>query len=201
MDFYTPKRPAMLPGRVLLRLLLLTICSFATLIALAQNNGRISGTVLDKTTQKAISNATVWVKGSTKSAITDTNGVFRITDIPVKTYSVEVSLTGYQTTTLYNIILNAGNEYTVNTELEPQVSELRAVVVSKNRRTAKAATLESPLSVQRLTLEEIRSNPGGNFDISKAIQALPGVGGGAEGAVSATISSSAVAHPMKTSII
>lgn len=171
----------MLPGSVLLRLSLLISCSFATLITLAQNNGRISGTVLDKTTQKAIANATVRVKGSTQAAITDTNGVFRITDIPVKTYSVEVSATGYQTTTLYNIILNAGNEYTVTIEMEPQVSELTAVVVSNNRRTAKAATLESPLSVQRLTLEEIRSNPGGNFDISKAIQALPGVGGGAEG--------------------
>jgi hypothetical protein len=31
--------------------------------------------------------------------------------------------------------------------------------------------------VQRLTTEEIRSNPGGNFDISRVIQALPGVSG------------------------
>lgn len=191
----------MLPVRWLLRFLSLTICSFSALITLAQNNGRISGTVLDKTTQKAIANATVRVKGSTKAAITDTNGVFRITDIPVKTYSIEVSITGYQTATLYNIILNAGNEYTVNIELEPKVNELTAVVVSNNRRTAKAATLESPLSVQRLTLEEIRSNPGGNFDISKAIQALPGVGGGAEGVVSVMISLSAAGLPMKMCII
>ncbi|MEO5999829.1 MAG: TonB-dependent receptor plug domain-containing protein, partial [Chitinophagaceae bacterium] len=47
--------------------------------------------------------------------------------------------------------------------------------------TAAAATIESPLSVQRLTTEEIRSNPGGNFDISKVIQSLPGVGGGVGG--------------------
>ena len=32
-----------------------------------------------------------------------------------------------------------------------------------------------------MTTEEIKSNPGGDFDISKVIQALPGVGGGAQG--------------------
>jgi outer membrane receptor protein involved in Fe transport len=54
-------------------------------------------------------------------------------------------------------------------------------VIRANRRTAAAATIESPLSVQRLTTEVIRSNPGGNFDISKVIQTLPGVGGGVGG--------------------
>jgi len=55
------------------------------------------------------------------------------------------------------------------------------VVIRSGRRTAAAATIESPLSVQRLTTEEIRSNPGGNFDISKVIQTLPGVGSGVGG--------------------
>ncbi len=171
----------MFPAARLWRMFLIVIGSMTAFVTYAQDNGRISGTVLDKRTQKAISGAAVSIKGSTKAALTDTNGLFRITGIPVKTYTIEIRATGYQLLSLYNIILSAGNEYTVNIELEPQVTELAAVVVSNNRRTAKAATLESPLSVQRLTLEEIRSNPGGNFDISKAIQALPGVGGGAEG--------------------
>ena len=62
-----------------------------------------------------------------------------------------------------------------------RLHRLSEVVVRSNRRTAAAATIESPLSVQRLTTEEIRSNPGGNFDISKVIQTLPGVGGGVGG--------------------
>ncbi len=35
--------------------------------------------------------------------------------------------------------------------------------------------------MQRLTTEDIKANPGGNFDISKVIQSLPGVGGGVGG--------------------
>lgn len=171
----------MFPAARFWRMFLIVISSMTAVVTYAQDNGRISGTVLDKRTQKPISGAAVSIKGSNKAALTDTNGLFRITGIPVKTHTIEARATGYQLLSLYNIILSAGNEYTVTIELEPQVTELAAVVVSNNRRTAKAATLESPLSVQRLTLEEIRSNPGGNFDISKAIQALPGVGGGAEG--------------------
>jgi hypothetical protein len=41
--------------------------------------------------------------------------------------------------------------------------------------SAAVATVETPLSTQSLSTEEIKSNPGGNFDISKVIQSLPGV--------------------------
>ena len=54
------------------------------------------------------------------------------------------------------------------------------MVVSENR-SVRIASVETPLSVQNLSVEEIKSNPGGNFDISKVIQTLPGVGGGQQG--------------------
>lgn len=38
----------------------------------------------------------------------------------------------------------------------------------------------TPMSTKKLTSEEIKSNPGGNFDVSKVIQVLPGVSGGAQ---------------------
>ena len=77
--------------------------------------------------------------------------------------------------------MTSGNENTFTIELEPAINVLSAVTVTSRRNTAKATTLESPLSIQRLTAEDIKANPGGNFDISKVIQSLPGVGGGAAG--------------------
>jgi hypothetical protein len=149
--------------------------------AKSQNNGRISGTVVDKTTQKPINSVSVTLDGSNKGGITDSNGVFRITGLDLKTYNIEFTISGYTKKILFNIVITSGNEKNINVELEPKVSALSEVVVSINKRTARAATLETPLSVQRLTAEEIESNPGGNFDISKVIQTLPGVGGGAQG--------------------
>ncbi len=155
--------------------LLISFCSYA------QNNGRISGTVVDKSSQKPQSNVSIRLEGSTNGTISDSNGVFRITGIEWRTYNITFSSVGYKTQTVYNIIINAGYENTINAELEPDALALSEVVIKSNKRTVRAATLETPLSVQRLTSEEIRSNPGGNFDISKVIQALPGVGGGAQG--------------------
>lgn len=157
-------------------------CLLCSVISLqAQQNGRISGKIIDQSTQKVISGANISLDGSGKGAQSDSLGFFRINQVPLKSYNLSVSLVGYKKVKLFNLVLNAGNELFVTIELSPETQELNEVVVTQNRKSAKVATLESPLSVQRLTTEEIKSNPGGNFDISKVIQTLPGVGGGAQG--------------------
>jgi outer membrane receptor for ferrienterochelin and colicin len=161
-------------------LLVLPLLLFAQ-DAFSQTNGSISGKVIDKLTQKPLPYTNIVLEGTNKGVIADSNGVFRITGIDFKTYNITLTRVGYKSERLYNININAGNEIYVNVELEPTASDLTEVVVKANKRTARAATLETPLSVQRLTTEEIKANPGGNFDISKVIQSLPGVGGGVGG--------------------
>ena len=163
------------------KIVVFSIFSLSILTTTAQNNGRLSGVVVDKLTQKILPNVSVSIEGIAKGAIADTNGIFRIIGIPLKTYNIIFSLVGYKKQTLFNVVINAGNENNFNVELEQSGGALTEVLVKTNKRTARAATLETPLSVQRLTTEEIKSNPGGNFDISKVIQSLPGVGGGAGG--------------------
>ncbi|MFC4230967.1 TonB-dependent receptor domain-containing protein [Parasediminibacterium paludis] len=163
--------------------LILLFCTYFSSISFiqAQQLGSISGSVIDKQTQKPLGNASVVLLGSSNAAITDTTGVFRIKDIKVKTYNIQVLLVGYKPQTLFNVDINVGNENNITIELEPTVDNLKEIVVKANKKSVKAATLENPLSVQRLTTEEIKANPGGNFDISKVIQTLPGVGGGQGG--------------------
>ena len=163
------------------KIVVFSIFSLSILTTTAQNNGRLSGVVVDKLTQKILPNVSVSIEGIAKGVIADTNGIFRITGIPLKTYNIIFSLVGYKKQILFNVVINAGNENNFNVELEQSGGALTEVLVKTNKRTARAATLETPLSVQRLTTEEIKSNPGGNFDISKVIQSLPGVGGGAGG--------------------
>ncbi len=147
----------------------------------AQDNGRLSGRVVDRGTQRPLPGISVSLQGTGIGTSTDSAGVFRFTGVGETSYSVNFSGIGYKPQTIFNIVLNAGNEINLNIELDPATESLTEVVVQSNRRTAVASSIESPLSVQRLTTEEIRSNPGGNFDISKVIQALPGVGGGVAG--------------------
>jgi outer membrane cobalamin receptor len=147
----------------------------------AQNTGKLSGTVLDKLTQKPISLVSITLSGTKYGTVTDSAGNFRLNNIPVGTYNVEAAYIGYRRQVVHNIIISAGNENNIAIEIEPEPSSLASVTVTGRRNSVRAASLENPLSVQRLTTENIKSNPGANFDISKVIQSLPGVGGGPGG--------------------
>jgi outer membrane receptor for ferrienterochelin and colicin len=167
--------------QVLRKWMLLLIGNVLSLVVLAQGVASISGSVLDKNTQQVIAGATLKLQPGNKTTTTDGNGNFRIAGITPGSYQLILTAVGFQPQTLSNLVLNSGNETTLSIEMEAAVKELANVVVSGRKNSVKATTLESPLSVQRLTTEDIKTNPGGNFDISRVIQSLPGVGGGVGG--------------------
>ena len=158
----------------ILSTLILLTCSFSILHS--QNVGVLAGSVKDKITQEALIGVTLMVDGTTLGSVTDVNGNFRIGDIPAKSYNITASYLGYAPQTRFNVVVTSGNTNFLNFELEPSSNTLNAVVISENR-SVRVASLETPLSIQNLSVEEIKSNPGGNFDISRVVQALPGVGG------------------------
>jgi len=147
----------------------------------AQVTGAIGGTIVNRNNQQPLVGITIEVKPGEKKGISDSLGNFRIAGIQPGSYSISFSAIGYQSKTISNLVITSGNETSLQVELEPEIKQLSTIVVSSRKNTAKVATIESPLSIQRLTTEDIKANPGGNFDISKVIQSLPGVGGGIGG--------------------
>ncbi len=149
----------------------------------AQNTpqARISGYAIDKNTLKPIPGISIKLESTNKGTTTDSTGFFRITNITPGSYNISFSILNYNAKTINNVVLTSGNETTISVELEMAAKKLDEIVITNRRNSAKATSLESPLSVQRMTTEEIKRNPGGNFDISKVIQSLPGVGGGVGG--------------------
>jgi outer membrane receptor for ferrienterochelin and colicin len=160
-------------NRYILSLLFITLSACPVF---AQNKGIIAGTVIDKSTQLPLDAVSVKVENTEWGAVTDSLGRFRISNINPKSYNIVFSKVGYKAYTIYNIVLTSGNENSITVELEEEIKSIGEITVT-GKRTAKVATLETPLSVQRLTTEEIKANPGGNFDISRVINTLPGVGG------------------------
>jgi hypothetical protein len=157
----------------MLRSLLIFIAFIACSIVSAQN-GSISGVVIDKNAQTPLVGATVVLENTSLGAISDVDGKFYIERIQPGTYNVNISLLNFLPVQLFNVVVTNGNTNTFSIELERSSEQMNTLEIK--RYTYGKAT-ETPLSVQSLTAEEIRSNPGGNFDISKVIQALPGVGG------------------------
>ncbi|GGG28189.1 TonB-dependent receptor [Pontibacter amylolyticus] len=150
-------------------LLLLPALSFA-------QSGVITGTVRDANTKEALIGVSVQVVGAQLGTVTNENGAYRIDNIPLGSYTLQSSYIGYQALSKFNVNVTSGNAQIINFELVPATSQLGEVeVVARRRQSAAIADIVTPLSVQSLSTEEIRSNPGGNFDISKVVQVLPGV--------------------------
>ena len=136
----------------------------------------LTGTVTDKDTQSPLVGVSVTVVGSDPfvGVVTDSTGSFRL-EVPPGSYTLSASYIGYEEVKKFNIVLTSGNASVIHFELSEMSTTLGEVVVRAGP-SAAVATIETPLSVQSLSTEEIKSNPGGNFDISKVIQSLPGVG-------------------------
>ncbi|HEU4470860.1 MAG TPA: TonB-dependent receptor [Flavisolibacter sp.] len=162
-----------------LSLLFSFITLFACWQAEAQNSGSLSGFVINAANKQPLQGSTIVVQPGGQSAISDSLGRYRITGIPAGPYTISASNVGFAGESRFNVVITSGNENEISFELQPAAAGLAEVTIRSNRRTARANTLETPLSVQRLTAEEIKANPGGNFDISRVVNSLPGVGGSA----------------------
>lgn len=144
--------------------------------AIAQKMGNVIGTVEDMDTHERLIGVSISVNGTSFATLTDSTGTFRL-NVPVGTYTINASSVGYQKFTQYNIEVSSGNDRIMHFELQPEAAQLEGVTITVNRSASATATdMITPMSVQKLTSQEIKSNPGGNFDVSKVVQTLPGVG-------------------------
>ena len=160
-----------------MHLLKIVFFLFLSAEASAQQKGAVNGSVRDAGNAKPIEGATVAIEQLNQSAVADTLGKYSFINLRPGTYSLTVTALGYSTQTKFNIPITNGNSNEISFELQRVQETLGEVTVRGIRRSARATSLETPLSVQRLTTEEIKSNPGGNFDISRVVQSLPGITG------------------------
>ena len=155
---------------------------FFSSLLFSQTKGVIVGKVSDENTEEPLAFAKVFIEGLQLGTSTELDGTYRL-EVPTGSYTVKVTYQGYNDLKKYNIAVNSGNPQVINFRLSSMTTEFDEVqIIYNTSEMAKTTDMVTPLSVQKLTAEEIKSNPGGNFDVSKVVQTLPGVGGSAGGA-------------------
>lgn len=137
--------------------------------------GEIRGQVKNSSTNEAISFANILIQGTTNGTTSDDRGNFRLSALKPGYYSLQISYLGFKTRTILDIQVLGSRPAIVNVELEEDVRKLEAVEIKASPYTRLE---ESPVSINTLGVSEIQRNPGGNRDISKAVQSLPGVSSG-----------------------
>jgi hypothetical protein len=153
----------------------LFIALLFTTIIFAQSVGKLNGYVKDARSQQGLEGVQVTLEGSGQTSISDSNGYYHFSSIPTQTYSVKASLVGYSTQTQYNVIITSGNANNINFFLQPEGKDLGEVKIKGRQQFNKQ--IETPLSINSLSAQEVKSFPGANFDIVKVAQSLPGVSG------------------------
>ncbi len=155
----------------IMRVFLLTFGLLLTSWASAQVI--IQGKVVDVVSRKPLSGAKVQVDKQESTAITSSEGTFTISNVEPGYHTVSVSLDGYETESSAEMLFTYDKSPFVNLEMQSLASGVGEVTIRKNNIQKREA--ESPVSSQKLSIREIERNPGGNRDISKIIQSLPGV--------------------------
>ena len=140
--------------------------------SIAQTTGQFSGRVLDQQTQLPIPGVTVLLEGTVIGVVTNDEGYFSFEDIPPRTYNLVVRHLGYQSQTVFNIIVKTFGTPLLQILMEESSDALDEIVVFQSPfRTS----IETPLSTQTFSAVEIETYPGGNNDITKVIQSMPGI--------------------------
>ena len=134
--------------------------------------GIIRGTVFDAITNDPIPFASVVLEGASSGALTDFDGVCELEGVPAGLRNVTVSFVGYESKTVFEIEVTPARPAVLRVALKEQAVAIEAAEVVADRRATQA---EAPLSVRSLGTNEIKRNPGGGRDISRAIRTLPGV--------------------------
>ena len=138
----------------------------------SQNIGSINGKVTDSESGLPLEGATVIVENSNFFTVTDENGYFQIPDLPTTSYNVTARFIGFKSQTKFNVIVKSVGNQSLDYTLSPMNELLDEVILMES---PFKTSIETPLSTQTFSAVEIETYPGGNNDITRVIQSLPGI--------------------------
>lgn len=149
---------------------LILACLASTFAVFSQ--GKISGRVIDASTREVLSSVNIIIAGTTIGTTTKDDGTFELRNAPLGYIKVQASYLGYKTLLSNDYLVTQEKTPYIFIELEEESSSLDEIVI---KRKLFKKNIESPLSLKSLGLAEIEKIPGGNRDILKVLQSLPGV--------------------------
>jgi outer membrane receptor protein involved in Fe transport len=134
----------------------LVFANCLTIAAFSQSS-IISGKIENQKSSESITAVSVTIKGEDGGTFSDDNGNFKVTVTQKLPVTLMISAVGYTTKEL--VVSNAAEHQVVT--LEPNNSLGQEVVISASRVSQKM--LESPVSIERISAQNIRNAPAANF--------------------------------------
>ncbi|MDB4088290.1 TonB-dependent receptor [Flavobacteriales bacterium] len=148
------------------------------------NAQTISGKIADKGSGEDLPFALVYVKGSTKGTTSNVYGFYSLSispeDIKNGKVTIVFSFTGYEKTEME---IEISSDVTLNIRLQSSSTRLTEFTVEATKSKEVEELRSTKMSTDKLEMEQMKTLPsiGGEVDIIKIAQLLPGIQGGTEG--------------------
>jgi hypothetical protein len=146
-------------------------CLFLYIFGLGQN-GSIQGRVFDASNNDPLPFTNIIIYNTSIGATSDLDGNFSFTGLEPGYVRLAATSVGYEDYVSEDILVTNSKSLFIEIPMIEKSIELEEVVVRASPFRRKE---ESPVSMRSLDISEIEKNPGGNRDISRVIQSLPGV--------------------------
>jgi hypothetical protein len=159
-------------------LLALGTCILASSSTFGQEFTQVlRGTVKDSETQVPIPFATISIHSleTPIGTTSDTNGVFRLEDVPVGRHDVQVSFVGYETQVIPELMLTSGKEIVLEIGLKEKVTQMEEVVIKAYTKKDKPINSMALVSARTFSVEEARRYAGGFDDPARLAGSFAGV--------------------------
>ncbi|MDR0368286.1 MAG: TonB-dependent receptor [Bacteroidales bacterium] len=143
-----------------------------TLTSFAQT-GNIKGMVIDKESREPVAFASVLLKGTSRGAVTDDNGLFSIDRVSLGEHQLRISYVGYDSL-IVTVKVEARASSLQRYYLERLSIELTSLEITAEKIIAQT---ETGVAVNHVTPQQIVRIPsiGGVPDLAQYLQVLPGV--------------------------
>ena len=151
---------------------LLSIFALLSINFSFSQNGIIKGKITNSINNEPVMFANVLVLDTDFGTTTDLDGNYEIKGLAPGLYNVRASYIGFNEITEFEVQVTNSKPAIVDFQLAEQAEQLEEVVV---KASPFRKTEESPVSLRTVGVAEIQRNPGGNRDISRVLQVLPGV--------------------------
>lgn len=155
----------------------------ATAMTAQQISQTVRGHIVDQDSQMPLTGATVVVVGSDPliGSVTDINGDFRLTGVPIGRVTLKVTFIGYEDRIIPNLLISAAKEEILNVTLTESVNTLQEITVNAEKEKGQVLNEMAIVSAHTFSVEETQRFAGSFDDPARMVVAFAGVNGGVEG--------------------
>jgi hypothetical protein len=141
--------------------------------------GVVKGKIIDKQSEKPIAGVTIsLVSNENNQTISDSEGNFRLSNIPIGRQNLNIDYIGYESTSVSDLDVTTGKDNVLTISMIEKFNSLDEIIVTSGSNKAKPINKMAMVSTKQFSPEEVNRYAGGRSDVARLVSNFAGVSTG-----------------------